>query len=247
MGRSTLTNLLNCDAAIADIMLADDSYDTLLFDFMKVFDKISHNEVHNAISALGIGGKAREWLDSFLANRTFRVRIDDSILTSADVTSGVIQRASLGSIFYAIFIDGLLRAICLPSQGYADDFKFIANVNVYTRADLQNEINTIVGLTDEHGTPLSVDKCSVLHCGPHQPNHEYHINSTRISSVDGVRDLGVKRTTDSTLSEHCNNVIAKANSTYGALRRFFKSCHRSLLWPAFVSYVLLVLSQCSSV
>ena len=115
------------------------------------------------------------------------------------------------------------------------------------RTNEQNEINTIAGWTDEHGTPLSVDKCSVLHCEPHQPNHEYHNNSTRISSVDSVRDLGVKRTTDSTYSGHCNGVIAKANSTCGALRRIFKSGHRSLLWPAFVSYVLPVLSQCSSV
>ena len=76
---------------------------------------------------------------------------------------------------------------------------------------------------------------------------ECHINSTRISSEDSVRDLGVKQTTDSTYSEHCNDVIAKANSTCGALRRIFKSGHYSLLWPPFVSYVLSVQSQCSSV
>ena len=146
VGRSTLTNLLNCDAAIADIMLAGHSYDLSSFDFMKAFGKVSYGEVHNAVSALGIGGRAIEWLDSFLANRTFRVRIGDSISASTDVTSGVIQGTSLGPIFYAIFIDGLLRTIRLPSQGYADDFKFIADVNIYTRADVQNEINTIAGL-----------------------------------------------------------------------------------------------------
>ena len=167
VGRSNLNECLNCDAAIVDIMLAGHSYNLLSFDFMKAFDKVPHSEVRNAMSALGIGGRALEWLDSFLANRSFRVRIGDSISASADVTSGVIQGTSLGPIFYAIFIDGLLRAIRLPSQGYADDFKFIADVNVYTRADVQNEINTIAGWTDEHGTPLSIDKCSVLHCGPH--------------------------------------------------------------------------------
>ena len=246
VGRSTLTNLLNCDAAIADIMLAGHSYDLLLFEFMKAFDKVLHSEVHNAVSALGIGGRAIEWFDSFLANRTFRVQIGDSFSASADLTSGVIQGTSLRSIFYAIFIDGLLRAIRLPSQGYADDFKFIADVNVYTKADVQNEINTIAGWTDEHGTPLSVDKCSVSHCGPHQPNHDYYINSTR-SSVDNFKDLGAKQTADSTYSKQCNDVIAKANSTCGAHRRIFKSGHGSLLWPAFVSYVLPVLSQCSLV
>ena len=201
------------------------------------------------------------WLYSFLADRNLRIRIGNSIsasgdvtsgdVTSGDVTSGVIQGTSLRPIFYATFIDGLLRAIRLPSQDYADNLQFIADVSVCTRADVQNEINTIAGLTDEHGTPLSVDKCSVLHYGLHQPNHECLINSTRISSginsVDSVTDLGIKRTTDSTYSKHCNDVIAKANSTCSALRRIFMSDHRSLLWPAFVSYVLPVLSQCSSV
>ena len=58
--RSTLTNLLNCDAAIVDIMLAGHSYDLLSFDFMKAFDKVPYSEVHNAVSALGIGDKALE-------------------------------------------------------------------------------------------------------------------------------------------------------------------------------------------
>ena len=80
-----------------------------------------------------------------------------------------------------------------------------------------------------------------------QPNNEYHPNSTRISSVDSVKDLGVKRTTDSTNSHHCYNVIAEANSTCDALKSIFMSGHRSLLWPAIISYVLPVLSQCSSV
>ena len=157
-----------------------------------------------------------------MVDRTFRIRIGDSIsatgdvmsgkvtsgdvtsgdvtygdvtssnVTSGDVTSGVIQGTSLGPIFYAIFIDDLLRAIRLLSQGYADVFEYIADVNVYTRADLQKVFNTIADWTDEHVTPLSVDKCSVLHSGLHQLNQEYLINSTRISSVDSVRDLCIK-------------------------------------------------------
>ena len=146
-----------------------------------------------------------------MADRNLRVRIGNSIsasgdvtsgdvtsgdvtsgdvtsgdVTSGDVTSGVIQGTSLRPIFYATFIDSLLRAIRLPSQDYADNLQFIADISVCTRADVQNEINTIAGWTDEHGTPLSVDKCSVLHCGLHQPNHECLINSTRISSVESA-------------------------------------------------------------
>ena len=93
-----------------------------------------------------------------------------------------------------------------------------------------------------HGTPLSVEKCTVLHYGPHQPNHTYYINSVAITSTDYVKGLGKRRSKAGTYTEHCNDVISKAASKCGILRRMFPSGHRNLLWPAFVSYVLPVLS-----
>ena len=65
--------------------------------------------------------------------------------------------------------------------------------------------------------------------------------------MDSVNDLSIRRSKDGTYTEHCNDVISRAASKCGMLRRMFPSGHRNLLWPAFVSYLLLVLSYCSPI
>ena len=246
-GRSTMTNLLDCEAKIAEIISDGHPYDIISFDFAKAFDKAPHDKVVNAIAALGIKGRALEWLSSFLAGRTFSVRVGDSLSPTADVTSGVIQGSTLGPVLYDIFIDSLLRKIKLPSQAFADDFKFIADVIAQPRVVIQAEVDTIVTWADDHGTPLSIDKCSVLHCGKNQPNNDYYIKSVALKSVDRVVDLGVERSADATYSAHCARVVAKATRVCGMIRHVFRTNNRKLLWPAFISYVLPILTYCSPV
>ena len=203
----THVSILTSEAKIAEIISNGHPYDIISFDFAKAFDKAPHDKVVNAIAALGIKGRALEWLSSFLA-------------PTADVTSGVIQGSTLGPVLYDIFIDSLLRKIKLPSQAFADDFKFIADVIAQPRVVIQAEVDTIVTWADDHGTPLSIDKCSVLHCGKNQPNNDYYIKSAALKSVDRVVDLGVERSADATYSAHCARVVAKATRVCGMIRHF---------------------------
>ena len=92
-----------------------------------------------------------------------------------------------------MFIDSLLRKITFPSQAFADDFKFIANVIAHSKDTIQNEINIVVDWADKRGKPLSIEKCYVLHCGPVQPYNVYHIKYTIIKAIDTCIDLGIKR------------------------------------------------------
>ena len=166
------------------------------------------------------------------------MRVSDALSVPADVTSGVIQGSTLGPALYGIFIDSLLRKIAHPSQAFADDFKFIADVITHSEDIIQNEINIVVHWADERGTPLSIEKCCVLYCGPVQTYNAYHIKSTIIKATDAITDLGIKRSCDGSSSEHCNNMILKATRICGMIRHIFPSGHRNLLWPAFQLYVL---------
>ena len=228
-------------------MLAHHPCEILSFDFAKALDKAPHSSILTAVTNIGVGGQALDCLGSYLTNSTFRVRVGSSLSSSADATSGVNQGSCVGPTLYRIFIDFLLRKISLPSETFADDLKFIIDVAINPRDAVQKEVNLLSDWATLHGTPLSVEKFTVLHCGPHQPNHTYYINSVAITSTDSVKDLGIRQSKDGTYTEHCNNVISWAASKCGVLRRIFPSRHRNLLWPAFVSYVLPVLSYYSPI
>ena len=155
-----------------------------------------HRYVIESATSIGICGKALEWLSSFLTCRTFLVRVGDALSVPDDVTFSIIQGSTLGDVLYDIFVESLLRKITFPSQAFADDFKFIADVIMHSKDIIQNEINIVVNWADERGTPLSIEKCCVLHCGPVQPCNVYHIKSTIIKATDTIIDLDIKSSCD---------------------------------------------------
>ena len=110
---------------------------------------------------------------------------------------------------------------------------------------IQNEINTVVDWANEQGTPLSIEKCCVLHCGPVQPYNVYHIKSTITKATETITDHGFKHSCYGSYPEHCNNLILKVTRTCGMIRHIFPSRHRNLLWPAFQIYVLPTLTYYS--
>ena len=55
-GRSTLSNLLSCDAVIADLVAGSHCYDIISFDFLKAFDKAPiHTSSENWLLWVSVG------------------------------------------------------------------------------------------------------------------------------------------------------------------------------------------------
>ena len=182
---------------------------------------------------MGIRGKALSWLRSFLTGRTQQVRLGDSLSSSVDVTSVIVQGSTLGPDLFTIFADSLLRSVSLPFDGFADDIQFLADVIVKSKSEVQAELDKISIWSDENNMPLSFEKTIAMHCGHCQPFHEYHIKDQVIKAVNNFTDLGVRRSANAPYSSHCEALATKASKVAGAIRRAFLSNSRSLLWPAF--------------
>ena len=118
-------------------------YIILTFDFTEAFDKVQYSHVISSAADLSIEGRALKWVSSFLSGRTFQVRIGNILSELATVESGVIQGSTLGPILYKISIISLLRKLTLPSQGFTDDLKFVADVIAHSRYRIQQEVDTI--------------------------------------------------------------------------------------------------------
>ena len=68
-GRSCETQLLGyVDEASYELEMGNQE-DTIVLDFEKAFDKVSHTLLVHKLRRYGIGGRLNAWIDSFLENR----------------------------------------------------------------------------------------------------------------------------------------------------------------------------------
>ena len=126
---------------------------------------------------MGICGQALSWLSDFLSSRSQRVRIGSSYSSPTAVTSGLVQGSCLGPILFTILLDTLLRRLRHSSVAFADDLKYVADVAISSRDDVQEDATTVENWSAEYGMPVSIEKSLVLHCGLHQPKYVYSFQS----------------------------------------------------------------------
>jgi len=65
--------------------------DTILLDFSKAFDQVSHKRLLCKLNYYGIDDKILHWVKSFLGSHTKKVSVNGIHSTSISVTSGVPQ------------------------------------------------------------------------------------------------------------------------------------------------------------
>ena len=220
-----------------------------IFDI--AFDKAPHKAIINALSEYGFCGAPHKWFISFLTGCTQQVRIGESYSSSAQVVSRIIQGFMVGPALYTNFLDSLIRAIRLPSARYADNIKFIADVRLYSIAEVHAEFDMVIQWSNANYAPVSVDKCSVLHCGEHPDHNVHYIKGIVFKSIDNFKGLGVNRSVATShaghYQTHYQQVITKDVQVSELIRRIFWSKGKELLWLAFEIYVIPILMQYSPI
>ena len=92
-----------------------------ILDFAKAFDKVPHLRLLHKLEFYGIRGCLLNWIKSFLTNRTQQVVVEDSVSSSCEVTSGVLQGSVLGPALFLIYINDITENINSQICLFADD------------------------------------------------------------------------------------------------------------------------------
>ena len=97
---------------------------------LKDFDSVPQNKPINVLKNLKISSSILYWIENNLSGRTQQSRIEISLSTSSQVTSGVPQGSVLGLLLFLIFIEGLIRRLVVVDNVsefvYANDIKLLS-------------------------------------------------------------------------------------------------------------------------
>ena len=122
---STETALLRIKADSLDNMDNQSVTGILLLDLSATFDTVSKNLLINPLFyRFGVCDKALGWIESYLLDRTQKVKISDTESTPAVLTQGIPQGSVLGPILYTLFtspVGDLCKEHRIDYHSYADD------------------------------------------------------------------------------------------------------------------------------
>ena len=135
--RGTADNLLFMSQKIRECILRERMVCGIYFDISKAFDKVWHDGLIYKMICLGVPLYMVKFIKFFLANRKFRVKINNFISDLFDILCSVPQGSVLGPLLFLVFIMDIPLANSLNksySALFADD---LGSIFIFTRKELK--------------------------------------------------------------------------------------------------------------
>ena len=249
--RSCETQLLEFSADVLETLQDRKQCDTVIMDFSKAFDKVSHDRLLYKLDRAGIDPNTRAWIKSFLSERSQKVVIDGVESNAVSVTSGVPQGSVLGPILFLMYIDDMPQYTQYSRvRLFADDT--IVYLTVQSMDDcnkLQEDLRNLERWERDWLMEFHPAKCHVLRITRKKTktSFPYSLHGQILQEVKSAKYLGVTISEDMTWNKHVDATAAKANKKLGFLKRNVKVKDSSLKEKAYKAIVRPTVEYCSSV
>lgn len=240
--RSCVTQLLEVIDDWYDILDNKGCIDAIYLDFQKAFDTVPHKRLLNKMHSYGIRGNVLSWIESFLSDRTQKVRIFNTISSEANVISGIPQGSVLGPILFLVFINDLPEVVKSSVKLFADDTKIYSAIESSEDcAKIQSDIDSLSAWSDKWLLKFNAAKCKSMHIGRQNQKHEYHMKvngqNVKISQVKEEKDIGVTFDENMKFDIHVSNIVNKANQRVGLIRRSFEYMDKEMFLTLYKSLI----------
>jgi hypothetical protein len=250
-GRSCLSQLLAHYDLIIEYLEKGLNVDTIYLDFSKAFDKVDHRIVMEKLEMLGISGKIKRWIHSFLTERYQRVIVNGFLSEPMHMKSGVPQGSVIGPILFLVLLSDIDKDVTSShASSFADDTRMLREIlNAIDSIALQSDLNAVFKWSVDNNMAFNDPKFDLMRYGTNQELKD----STFYTRPDGekieekchVRDLGVTMSNTATFSEHINKIANSARDMCSWILRTFKSRSPELMLTTWKSLVLPILDYCS--
>ena len=224
--------------------------DAIILDFSKAFDTVPHQRLLSKLEHDGIRGEIKRWISTWLINRNQTVVINGEKSKEAQVRSGVPQRTVLGPLLFLLYIKDIGEGLSSRMRLFADDSLLFGIVKSTNDAlQLQTNLDKLNEWADRWQMVFNPSKCYVLsiHRKKSPVIHDYMIKGQALEHVQRHQYLGVTISNDLNWKYHVENIVGKASTTLGFIKRNLKHCPQEVKVQAYKSLVRPILEYSSSV
>ena len=213
---STTDHLVRFETFIRNSLLSSGHAVAILFDLEKAYDTTWKYGIMSDLHDLGLRGHLPNFIEKFLSDRTFRVRVGSTFSDHHEQDMGVPQGSILSPLLFNIKINNIVRSV---NQGvdnslFVDDFMICARGTALARVERQLQlcVNAVQAWVGENGFKFSVTKTECIHFTRKRgriTDPLITLNGSAIQAVKVVKFLGV--TFDQKLSFIPHIKILKTN------------------------------------
>ena len=244
--------LMSCDKGLPSVIM--------LLDLSAAFDTIDQEKLLSILrEEIGIDGTALKWFESFIKDRTQRVKIRDSYSETGRLIYGEPQGSVLGPPLFNIYIRSLKRHVD-PSKfsiyGFADDHQLIKTfLPVLQVQALDGDINKCFELITEwmnsYFLKLNASKTKILIIAPPSLRHTIKIQGTFIEEAcirfdRNAKNLGVIIDDELSFKEHIGKVVTSCFVVIRKLSKIKEFLTFEQLRTAVSAFIFSVLDYCNS-
>ena len=224
-GRSTTDHLVRIEANIRDAFLHKQHFLSVFLDIEKAYDTTWRFGILRDLSDIGIHGNMLSVIESYLSNRTFCVKIGNTLSRVFTQETGVPQGGVLSCTLFIIKMNSL-RTTLPPAifySIYVDDVQIgfkSCNLTICER-QIQLSLNKVSKWADENGFKLNPQKSScVLFTRKRglSPDPNIKLNGQQLRTNTEHKFLGIILDSKLTFTPHIKHLKEKCTKTMNILK-----------------------------
>ena len=226
--RSTLDHLIRLESFIRQAFSNGEHLTAVFFDLEKAFDTTWKFGIMKDLHDLNLRGNLPKFIENFLKNRSFHVKVGTTLSDPFEQEEGVPQGSILSPLLFEIKINSIAKTLKPDIKGslYVDDFlicyKSRGKIESIDR-QLQQQLKTLEQWTNENGFKFSPTKTVTVHfCRKtsciKQP--ELHLYGNQLPVKEETRFLGVILDKKLSFRSHIKDLKTRCKQSLKALKIF---------------------------
>ena len=245
-GRNTLDHIMRLHDTIYKSINHKRSVLAVFLDIKTAYDMVWRNGLILKLMRKGVSGSMLRWLNAFLHDRSFAVRVGGSLSKVFTLENGIPQGSVLSPLLFSVMIDDLPEAINIHHGLYADDCAIwndglcISDLLV----SVQSSLDGISAWCKKWGFQLSNSKSVAMLFTRKRKigTLSLNIDGNPVTFASTFKYLGVIFDTKLSYRSHVDSVVTKCSKrmnllklltrTYwGADKKSLLKIYRSLIRP----------------